>query len=189
LLAGLSQEMRNHVYNDMKEGQENCLDLKHISPDTMHRFMEFCYSGDYLYATGAESKNDGPLRDEGATEALPLLMRHAKLYVFAEMFNIVSLKELSRKKIVALGASFGELENRIHGLAMISLIEYVLENIPVTSERLDELVKYLAGYAGYLINKLGQYPEFHAVLAGSAREDFFRVFFSWVTARRDRVPW
>ncbi|RPB05886.1 hypothetical protein L873DRAFT_1796727 [Choiromyces venosus 120613-1] len=189
LLAGLSQEMRNHVYNDMKEGQENCLDLKHLSPDTMHRFMEFCYSGDYLYATGAGSKNDDPLKDKDATEALPLLMTHAKLYVFAEMLNIVSLKELSRKNIIALTPSFGKLENRIHGLAMISLMEYVLDNIPVTSEKPDELVKFLAGYAGFLIGKLGEYPEFHAVLAGSAREDFFREFCSWVGTVMDKAPW
>ena len=89
------------------------------------------------------------------------------------MFNIVSLKELSRSKIIALTPFFGQLKDRVHGLAMISLIDYVLHNIPVTAQMLDKPVKFLARYAGLLIEKLGGYPEFHAVLASSVQEEFF----------------
>ena len=90
------------------------------------------------------------------------------------MFNIVSLKELSRSKTIALTPFFGQLEDRVHGLAMISLIDYVLHNIPVTAQMLDKPVKLLARYAGFLIEKLGGYPEFQAVLASSVREEFFQ---------------
>jgi len=178
--------MRNRVYKDTKEGQEAGMETWHVSPDTVHRFMEFCYSGDYLHA---ESNSDDPLRDKDATEALPLLLIHAKLYLFADMFNIVSLKELSRKKIIALTSFFGQLEDRAHALAMISLMDYVLQNRPVATETPDKLVKFLARYAGYLIGKLGGYPEFHAVLANSAREDFFKVFCKWVKAGEGEAPW
>ncbi|CUS14355.1 unnamed protein product [Tuber aestivum] len=188
LLAGLSDEMRNHVYNDMREGKVNVMDMGHVSPDTMQRFMEFCYSGDYLYAPGAEN-NEDPLKDKEATEALPILMAHAKLYVFAEMFNIASLKKLSGDKIITLTRLFGELEERAHGLAVVSLMEYVLDNIPATTESTDRLVKFLARYSGYLIEKIGGYPEFHLALASSAREDFFRVFCKWVKAEKEKEPW
>ena len=165
------------------------MEMGQVSPDTMHRFMEFCYSGDYLYASGAENNSDDPLKDKDATEALPLLLTHAKLYVFADMFNIVSLKELSRSKIIALIPFFGQLEDRAHALAMISLIDYVLHNIPVATETPDKLVKFLARYAGFLIEKLGGYPEFHAVLAGSAGEGFFKVFCRCLEAREAVAPW
>jgi hypothetical protein len=187
LLAGLSDEMRNHVYNDMREGKANVMDLKHISPETMHRFMEFCYSGDYLFPPGAERKD--PLKYKEATEALPILLTHARLYVFAEMFNIVSLKRLSADKIIAITPLFGRLEERAHGLAVISLMEFVLDNIPATTETTDRLVKFLARYSGYFVEQIGGYPEFHALLASSAREDFFRVFCKWVRAGGDREPW
>jgi len=176
----------NYVYNDTKEGQEISLEMGHVSPDTLRRFMEFCYSGDYLHA---ESNYDDPLKDKDAAEALPLLLIHARLYVFADMFNIVSLKELSRKKIIALTPFFGQSEDRAHGLAMISLMGYVLHNIPVATETSDKLVKFLARYAGYLIEKLGGYPEFHAVLASSTREGFFKVFCKLVKAGEGEAPW
>ncbi|KAG0635307.1 hypothetical protein HOY80DRAFT_457052 [Tuber brumale] len=188
LLAGLSDEMRNHVYNNMKEGKENTMDLKHISSETMYRFMEFCYSGDYLFPPDAE-KGDNPLRDKEATEALPILLTHARLYVFAEIFNIASLKKVSGDKIIAIAPLFGDLEERAHGLAMISLMEYVLDNIPAATETTDRLVKFLARYSGYFVRKIGGYPEFHALLASSAREDFFRVFCKWVNPVGDRYPW
>jgi len=179
--------MRTRVYDDTEEaGQEIRMEMEHVSPDTMHRFMEFCYSGDYLYA---ENGSDGPLKDKDATEALPLLLTHAKLYVFADTFNIASLGELSRNKIIALTPRFGQLEDRAHGLAMISLMSYVLNNIPAATETPDKLVKFLARYAGSLIEKLGGYPEFHAVLASSAREDFFRVFCRCLKAGEVQAPW
>ena len=165
------------------------MEMGQVSPDTMRRFMEFCYSGDYLYTSGSENNSDDPLKDKDAIEALPLLLTHAKLYVFANMFNIISLKELSRSKIIALTPSFGELEDRANALAMISLMDYVLRNIPAATETPDKLVKFLARYAGYLIEELGGYPEFHAVLAGSAREDFFKVLCRWVKAGDGEAPW
>ena len=105
------------------------------------------------------------------------------------MFNIFSLKKLSRCKIIALTPFFGQLEDRAHALVIISLIDYVLHNIPVATETPDKQVKFLAMYAGFLIEKLGGYPEFHAVLAGSAREDFFKVFCRCVKAGEDEAPW
>jgi len=162
------------------------MEMGHVSPDIMHRFMEFCYSGDYLHA---ENNIDDSLMGEDATEAFPLLLTHAKLYVFADMFGIASLKELSRGKIIALTPFFGQLEDRVHGLAMISLMGYVLHNIPAATEKPDKLVKFLARYAGFLIEKLGGYPEFHAVLASSAREDFFRVFCRCLKAGEVQAPW
>jgi len=178
--------MRTYVYKDTKEGQEDGMEVGHVSPDTMHQFMEFCYSGDYLHA---ENSSDDPLRDKDATQALPLLLTHARLYVLADMFNIASLKELSRKKIIALTPFFGLLEDRTHGLAMISLMDYVLHNMPAATETPDKLVKFLARYAGFLIEELGEYPEFHAVLASSAREDFFREFCRCLRAEEDEAPW
>jgi len=157
-----------------------------VSPDTMHRFMEFCYSGDYLHA---EYNSDDPLKDKEATQALSLLLTHARLYVLADRYNIVSLKELSRKKIIALTPFFGQLENRAHGLAMISLMDYVLHNIPVANKTSDELVKFLARYAGFLIEKLLEYPEFHKVVEISVRGEFFREFCRYLKAGEGEAPW
>ena len=68
-------------------------------------------------------------------------------------------------------------------------MNYVLHNIPATTETPDKLVKFLARYAGFLIEKLGGYPEFHVVLASSRREDFFKVFCRCVKAGEGEAPW
>jgi len=157
--------------------------IGNVSPDTMRRFMEFCYSGDYLRA---ENGSDDPLKDK---DVHTLLLTHARLYVLARMLNIVSLKELSRNKIIALTPLFGQLEDRAHGLAMISLMGYVLHNIPAATDTPDKLVEFLARYAGFFIEKLGWYPEFRAVRAGFVREDFFRAFCRCLKAGEGEAPW
>ena len=173
----------------MKGGKDiMSVEMGQVSPDAMRGFMEFCYTGDYLYASGAGNNSD-PLKGKNAAEVLQLLLTHAGVYVFAYLFNIVSLRKMSRRKIVDLTPFFGRLEDRAHGLAMISLMDYVLNNIPATPKIPDKLVKFLARYAGYLIKELGGYSEFHAVLEGSAREDFFKVFCKCVKAGEGGVPW
>ncbi|PUU79453.1 hypothetical protein B9Z19DRAFT_979717 [Tuber borchii] len=189
LLAGLSDEMRYYVYDDPGEGQESTMEMEQVSPDTMRRFMEFCYSGDYLYTSDSEGSSDDPLKDKDAIEAPPLLLTHAKLYVFADMYNIVSLKELSANKIIALMPFLGKLEDRADALAMIALMDYVLNSILVTAGTSDKLVKFLARYAGCFIEELGGYPEFHTVLATSAGTDFFKVFCRRVKAGDGKAPW
>ena len=190
LLAGLSDEMRYYVYNETKESQNiMSMEMGHVSPDTMRRFMEFCYSGDYLYASGAGNDFDDPQKDKDATAATSLLETHAKLYFFADMFNIVSLKELSANKIIALTPFFGKLEDRADALAIIALMEYVLNSTLDTAGTPDKLVRFLARYAGFFIVELGGYPEFHTVLATSAGTDFFKVFCRWVKAGDGKPPW
>ena len=133
LLAGLSDELRNYVYNDTKEGQESSMEMGQVSPDTMRRFMEFCYSGDYLYTSGAENDSGDLPKDKDATEAFPLLLTHAKLYVFADMFDIVSLKELFRSKLIAPlssvpnrpGARWGP-PRALDGMGWLSIVRPVL---------------------------------------------------------------
>ncbi|KAG0635695.1 hypothetical protein HOY80DRAFT_892627 [Tuber brumale] len=189
LLAGLSDEMRHHVYNDMREGPANTLDLKHVPPEIIRRFMEFCYTGDYLHASGTDNLYNSP-RDREATEALPLLIIHAKLYAFAEMFNIALLKELSKSKITVLTPSLRRLEGRAHGLAMISTMARVLEDIPTTTEMSDKLVGFLATSTGFLVEQIREYPESHGFLhfLTTHEKPFFRVFFRLARVRGDKAP-
>ena len=190
LLAGLSDEMSYYVHSSPKESQNiMSMDMEHVSPDIMYRFMEFCYSGDYSNASGAENDFDDPQRGKDATAAISLLKTHAKLYVFADMFNILSLKELSANKIIALMPFFGKLEDKADALAIIALMDYVLNSILVTAGTPDKLVKFLARYAGFFVEELGGYPEFHTVLATSAGTDFFKVFCRWVKAGGGKAPW
>ena len=190
LLAGLSDEMSYYVHSSTKESQNIMgMEMKHVSPDIMRRFMEFCYRGDYLHASGAENDFDDPQKDKDVTVAISLLKTHAKLYVFADMFNILSLKELSANKIIALMPFFGKLEDRADALAVIALMDYVLNSILVTAGTPDKLVRFLARYAGFFIEELGEYPEFHTVLAASAGTDFFKVFCRWVKVGDVKALW
>ena len=47
LLASASPELHNHVYNDMKEGVENALQLEEVDEATMKRFLSWLYTKTY----------------------------------------------------------------------------------------------------------------------------------------------
>lgn len=47
LLSVVSAELRKHVYNSMKEGEEGSMDMPHVPEETMIRFLQFCYTGNY----------------------------------------------------------------------------------------------------------------------------------------------
>ncbi|KAG0134226.1 hypothetical protein HOY82DRAFT_232928 [Tuber indicum] len=163
LLAQLSDEMRHRVYNDVREGPANTWDLKDMPPEAIHWFMEFCYSGDYLYAPGTDNLRNLPGSRE-ATEAPPPLVTHTKLYGFAEEFNIASLKELSKSKITVLAPSIKKLEGKAHELAVVSTMGRVLGDIPAATEMQDKLVGFLVAYSGILIGEVQGHPEPHGVL-------------------------
>ena len=47
LLASLSEELRKHVHNNMKEGQTGEMVLKEVDKVTLEHFLQWAYTQDY----------------------------------------------------------------------------------------------------------------------------------------------
>ncbi|KAH0605441.1 uncharacterized protein H6S33_004663 [Morchella sextelata] len=68
LLAEISPALKSHVFNDMKEGRENCMEMEHVTPQTMCQFLEFCYTGEYSEFADDIIDGDGTGEEEEQEE-------------------------------------------------------------------------------------------------------------------------
>lgn len=89
----------------------------------------------------------------GRNTGVPLasrLLTHARLYGFADRFNIPALRSCTFNKLVATLDSLGSLEGPENVLAVI---EYAFDNLPsrATGER---LLDYLRAYGAWTLEVL-----------------------------------
>lgn len=189
LLGEISRELRGHVFNEMKEGQEGSMDMAHVSEETMCQFLEFCYTGDYPELK-KEPKCSGWGDDDDNEEGPPSseqLLPNAKLYVFADMYNIPQLKEIAFSKITAhiVRISYSLWDKEIE--EFVQLFKYTFENLP-EREEMDQLLEYLGKYAAWALNKFKQSENFLNLFVGNDRVDFIKLIFDNVREGSD-APW
>jgi hypothetical protein len=195
LLAGVSEEMQRHVCNDMKEGLEGRVEMKEVSEETMTYFIEFCYYGNYTPCQTWDcyvNRTEDPvasldyLQSAMIAQGQEAVLAHARLYVFAEIYNINALRDLSMKNLKEIMEQF-EDPDIFTTSSIVCLVEYVLEHIP---ERLttDPLVALLAKCTAWGIREPSGGDQISALLASVDRKDFFDIFRQNVTSDVS-TPW
>lgn len=184
LLGEISTELRGHVFNDMREGQEGSMDMAHVPEETMFQFLEFCYTGDYPELE-EESESSEPMTSSSFQKLLP----NANLYVLGDMYNITLLKDIAFDKLTAHIIEIGNrLEERKEIDAVIQLFEYAFENLPEREDQIDPLLEYLGRYAAWALDKFRESKDFISLFAGSNRADFVKLIFSNVP-NSPTAPW
>lgn len=189
----------------MIEGTSGQMTLSDEREDTITRFIQWAYTGDYpephtTLATPASSPEPGepevlfkeaddqpPGSSDPETEedGDPLLMAHARLYIFAERFNIQRLKGHTFDKLTAGIMAVGVLAERETRFSMIYLISYAFGNLPKCLVQ-DRLLDYLGLYAGWNLESLRMEPEFFELLQTDI--DFVKELFVHVR-RGNKAPW
>lgn len=179
----------------MLEGTSGEMKLPDEREDTIARFIEWAYTGEY---PGADpSPNFSSLLDRFTIEHTssqsddlekaedPLLMAHARLYAFADRFNIQELKQHVFDKLTARIAMIGVPDTRESTLAMISLISYTFGNLPKCKFQ-DRLLEYLGMYASWSLESLRKEPEFFELFENDI--DFVKELFLHVR-KGSKAPW
>lgn len=204
LLGAASPEFKKHVYNDMIEGTSGHMTLSDEREDTITRFIQWAYTGDYP-SPGAptavpispepgelavlfQEKEDSSSRSsehEPEEDGDPLLMAHARLYVFAERFNIQQLKQQTFEKLTTGIVAVGVPMERESKVTMIYLISYAFGNLPKCLIK-DRLLEYLGLYASWTLESLRMEPEFFELLQTDI--DFVKELFVHVR-RGNKAPW
>ncbi|KAF8461599.1 hypothetical protein BDZ91DRAFT_736589 [Kalaharituber pfeilii] len=143
LLASLSPELRKHIDNEMKEGLTGEMVLHEVDKDTLRHFLQWAYVKEY-------TTDCGPQHTSGE------LTLHCKLYVFADRFNIGSLKDLSFRKLTSF---LDEESNPDPSLStdVVRAARYAIENLPALTER---LVDYLLSYIAWTLDNVRDLSEF-----------------------------
>ncbi|KAF8461621.1 hypothetical protein BDZ91DRAFT_373041 [Kalaharituber pfeilii] len=140
LLASVSPEMRKHIENGMKEGLNGEMVLYDVDEDTLQRFLQWAYMKDY----------------ETSQSTNPALLLHAKLYVFADRFNIGSLKDLSFGKLISI-LNEDPVPDPSAAADVFTAAKYAIENLPALTE---SLVDYLLRYIAQMLDNVCGLPEF-----------------------------
>lgn len=205
LLGAASPEFKKHVYNDMIEGKSGNMTLLDEREDTITRFIQWAYTGDYpspgasatvvpispepgelavLFQEPGDSSSPSS-EHEPEEDGDPLLMAHARLYVFAERFNIQQLKQQTFDKLTTGIVAVGVPIERESKVTMIYLISYAFGNLPKCVVK-DRLLEYLGLYASWTLESLRMEPEFFELLQTDI--DFVKELFVHVR-RGNKAPW
>ncbi|KAF8459934.1 hypothetical protein BDZ91DRAFT_740625 [Kalaharituber pfeilii] len=178
LLASLSAELDKHVNNDMKEGTQGVMELSEVDELTMRALLQWAYKDDYII--------ENP-------EASSALLRHTKIYVLADRFNIVPLKDVAYNKITTLLADLGMVAATDDVAAVMAAVSFAFCNLPFStassssiSTPTEKLLKYFAQYTAWALDVFRTNPEFCSLLESSP--DFAK---SLVTNSRSAAtpPW
>ncbi|KAF8461619.1 hypothetical protein BDZ91DRAFT_736678 [Kalaharituber pfeilii] len=128
LLASLSPELRKHIDNEMKEGLNGEMVLYDVDEVTVQCFLQWAYVRDYKISQATSNA----------------LLLHAKLYVFADRFNVGSLKDLSFQKLTSFLDEQSKPDCSLSA-NVLSTAKFAVENLPALTERLvDHLLRYIA---------------------------------------------
>ncbi|KAF8459926.1 hypothetical protein BDZ91DRAFT_740598 [Kalaharituber pfeilii] len=179
LLASLSAELDKHVNNDMKEGIQGVMELSEVDEATMTAFLQWAYN----------LKDDYTIENPKATSAL---LGHTKIYVLADRFNTVALKDLAYNKITALLVDLGMVAAANDVEAVMTAVSYAFGNLPfsTSSTRIsaptEKLLNYFAQYTSWALDVFRTNLEFCSLLENSP--DFARAL---VTNSRSAAtpPW
>ncbi|KAF8459929.1 hypothetical protein BDZ91DRAFT_740614 [Kalaharituber pfeilii] len=178
LLASLSAELDKHVNNDMKEGTQGVMELSEVDGATMTAFLQWAYKDDYT--------TENP-------KAASALLGHTKIYVLADRFNTVPLKDLAYNKITALLADLGMVAATDDVEAVMNAVSYAFGNLPFSSfssssitAPTERLLKYFAQYTSWALDVFRAKAEFCSLLEHSP--DFAKAL---VTNSRSAAspPW
>ena len=106
---------------------------------------------------------------------------HARLYVFAEKYDVQSLKALALKKLQETLAIFTLYPERVGDIT--SLLKYVYDNTAESEPGVEDIRTMLAHYIGCEMETLVREGEIKALLAsnGEMLNDFLNMFALRVT--------
>ncbi|KAF8456415.1 hypothetical protein BDZ91DRAFT_745558 [Kalaharituber pfeilii] len=163
----------------MKEGTEGVMELSDVDELTMKAFLQWVYyKGEYTIENPKASSS---------------LLKHTKVYVLADRFNIVPLKDLSYNQITTLLADLGMVAAADDVEAVMAAVSFAFGNLPFSSSTLssitaptERLLKYFAHYTSWALDVFRTNAELCSLLEHSP--DFAKAL---VTNSRSAptAPW
>ena len=176
LLASISPELNKHVNNNMREGTEGIIYFTDEEEEVLTLFIEWTYTGNYTR------------EDELEQNPWPSLLKHLRLYVFADKFNVPTLKELAESRFhsevshvtVEPNILSDEPNNESDVACLIILTGYACDNLPSS----DPVLKFLARYAAWNLEWLRGETSFSDLIL--AQPDFLKELLMNVSGPKTR---
>lgn len=168
LLDAKCKTVASAFNGNFTERQYGVYTFSDASEETLARFLEWAYGGDYTKPavkrkdTTSEKVNKGPAGDQLESLDHPLVA-HMTLYIFSEVYIVPNLKELAFTKIKEAIELIERPETADDCLGVISLLKLAYTKIPANTSS-AELQEWLAHYAAFGLEELRDQPSFNDVL-------------------------
>ncbi|OJJ31268.1 hypothetical protein ASPWEDRAFT_31927 [Aspergillus wentii DTO 134E9] len=133
-----------------QEGQKGVYTCSDTCDGTLSCFIEWAYQGDYSIESSDTSTegHDNPL------------LTHIEIYIFSDIYNVPSLKQLAFNKLQTSLADTGKPDDKPTQQAIMALIHTAFTRI----SPYDDILDWLAQYAAYCVDRLQQQPSFQDLL-------------------------
>lgn len=168
---------------DTEEAHKKSVDKKAapriVSPST---FMRSSPRADLKSSFADKVKHDGttildqPTNQNCEKNLTERFLCHARLYVFAEKYDIAALKTLALQQLRATLANFTLYPNRTGDI--IALLRYIYNNTNESKKGVEDLRTVMTEYIGYGMDPLIEDEEFGMLLVeegGDMMKDFLKM--------------
>lgn len=196
LLEAKCKAVGSAFSHQTKENASGKFTFEETTHDTIARFIEWAYRGDYtavssLSAEKAQLKKKPQVSNTQAAgvndittrnELTNTLLYHLKVYVFSDTYLVAELKELAFQKFTTAVKQLGQPKNIDEQLAIINCLSLAFTTLPPP----DLLLAWLAQFAAWSLDILRLESKFLELLQdfpslGCRMMDYLRP--------ADNAPW
>ncbi|KAI9886655.1 MAG: hypothetical protein M1823_001569 [Watsoniomyces obsoletus] len=118
----------------------------------------------FPHKTGFSSTGEPRKNCEPEEDYTPVFLSHARLYVFANQWNIRDLMNLTLHRLQQTLLEFTIYKERVGDV--VALLQYTYEHTPPLSHNVDRLRQLVVRYAACVVEKLAGHEQFQNLLEG-----------------------
>ncbi|KAK6813265.1 hypothetical protein RU639_010944 [Aspergillus parasiticus] len=168
LLDAKCKAVASAFRGNFNERQNGVYTFSDTSEETLARFLEWAYRGDYTEpVVKRKDTASDKVKEDAASDLLDSLdhplIAHMALYIFSEVYIVPNLKELVFTKMKAAIEVMNKPHTADDRRGVISLLRLAYTKIPANKSS-AELQEWLARYAAYSLKELRGQPSFNDVL-------------------------
>lgn len=172
LLESKCKALKSAFSHDFSERISGQYIFKETTHDTVARFIEWSYKGDYTESEltpmemaepgqgKSESVGPEPPSDEQEVLQAHTLLCHIRVYIFSDTYMVPELKDLAFDKFTAAVMDMEKPKTLNEQLAVIDCLSLAFSKLPLH----DTLPGWLAQYAAWCLGNLRLQPKFHGLL-------------------------
>ncbi|KAE8324913.1 hypothetical protein BDV39DRAFT_207431 [Aspergillus sergii] len=168
LLDAKCKAVASAFNGNFTERQNGVYTFADTAEETLARFLEWAYRGDYAEpVVKRKDTTSDKVKEDAASDQLDILdhplIAHMALYIFSEVYIVPNLKKLVFAKIKAAIEVMNKPHTADDRRGVISLLKLVYTTIPANKSS-EELQEWLTHYTAYSLEELRGQPSFNDVL-------------------------
>lgn len=179
----VSTKLKDSLHQPKRRRMERVADSSQPA-DQKKRLKYLFYELRYLKSVDLRSPKDISRNSTPMADFTPVFLSHARVYVFAEQYDIQSLKRVALHTLCSTLKTFEVFPECVSDL--VELIRFVYENTLQPEKEAEPMRNMLMSFIGWQMDKLVEADEFQSLL--SENTEIMVDFCSVVAGRTKETP-